>query len=218
MEEPPPIQPPEPTAPAALPVELDADENTVVARAEDHTWIALTRNGEDVVRDLSALPSAEFTAGPGSYEIHTDGRLRGLETSHRAPLPLTPEEAVSAFLSDTAATGAVLTLEVDAPSRHPADGMPQLPADGTAFCTITVRKTAPDGTLRKGRGHTDQVFLRSTGGTLLGPDTDARVAAVRLKSGQAVFRLVAETAPRLVTVYAFAADPRLSAETQLEFV
>ncbi|MCZ4512468.1 hypothetical protein O3Q52_30745 [Streptomyces sp. ActVer] len=40
MEELPPIQPPEPTVPAALPVELDADENTVVARAEAHTWMA----------------------------------------------------------------------------------------------------------------------------------------------------------------------------------
>ncbi|MCT9078060.1 hypothetical protein [Streptomyces fulvoviolaceus] len=223
MEQPPPTRPPESTVGATLPVELDAAENTVVARAEGHDWIALARDGEELVRQSGGPPSAEFTARPGSYEIRTDGRLRGVETVHRDPFPfpLTPVEAAADLLSGLIAatdTGAVLRLEVDAPARHPADGMPQLPADGNTSCTVTVRKTTPAGTLLKGRPHTDEVFLRATGGTLLRRDTDARVASVRLKSGRAAFRLVAEAAPRLVTVYAFTADPQLSAETQVEFV
>jgi hypothetical protein len=202
-------------------MEVGSGQNGIRVQADGHSWIAIVGEELELVRDFSGQPSAEFHVPPGAYEIRTDGRLRGAETIHREPpsLPL-PE-----FLGSTAdlptlfeaIDTTVLRLDIDAPSHHPADGMPQLPADGAAFCAVTVRKATPDGTLLKGRGHTDQVFLRSTGGTLLAADTDARVSSIRLKSGRAAFRLVAERTPRLVTVYAFTAGSGPRAEIQAEF-
>ncbi|MFG2741216.1 hypothetical protein ACGFY0_14295 [Streptomyces chartreusis] len=203
-------------------MEVGPAHNGIRVEADAHSWVAIIGDGLELVRDFSGQPSAEFHIPPGAYEIRTDGRVRDTVTFHREPLSLPlPELLGTAADLRTlfeAPPTPVLHLDIDAPSRHPADGMPQLPADGTAFCTVTVRKTSPDGTLLKGRGHTDQVFLRTTGGTLLAADSDDRISSVRLRSGRARFRLVAEQAPRLVTMYAFTADAGLCAETQAEFI
>ncbi len=139
---------------------------------------------------------------PGEYEVRTDGRFRSVETAQR-------EVAEPAALLRMASAEMPLELEVEAPSRHPVDGMPQVPADGTSSCTITVRKPGETG-----KGRKAEVYLRSTGGSLMAGDS--RVSSVRLKSGSASFQLVSEAAPKLVTVYAFTESA--TAEVQIEFI
>ena len=47
---------------------------------------------------------------------------------------------------------------------------------------------------------------------------ETRIRSVRLQAGTATFRLVSESSPRLVTVFAFSHDQQLRAELPLEFI
>lgn len=211
---------PEPAEVASRSVEVGSDQNVLVVRADEHRWVSVVRDGVELVRESGGEASAEFSVAPGKYEIRTDGRLRAVEAGQRDLPPSSAEqpEALLAVPAAAAVGGMSLRLETDAPSRHPADGMPQIPADGSSACTITVLKTDNSGDPIKGRQHNEEIFLRSTGGSLMDSAGKSRVRSVRLKSGRAAFRLVPESAPKLVTVYAFAADPQLTAELRVEFV
>jgi hypothetical protein len=113
---------------------------------------------------------------------------------------------------------AQLYLTSDAPDHHIVDGVGEIPADGTSFCTITVETVTLDGTPLTGQAQ-DEVFLRTTGGVLLDAAGENRIRSVTLKSGRAAFRLVAEASPKVVTVSAFGQGPALlKAEIQIEFV
>lgn len=203
-------------------VEVGEDQNLIAVRAEGQQWIAVVRSGVELKREASGEPDAEFVVEPGSYVIETDGSLRSVRAEHRgvlAPGSLTellgpPERAALRVAAETA----VLHVEVDATSRHPVDDVPQLPADGESACTIRLEKLGADGERLSGRGHTDEIYLRTTGGLLRAADGDAPARSVRLRAGQAAFRLIAENAPKLVTVYAFAEDSALRAEIPVEFI
>jgi hypothetical protein len=175
-------------------ITVTGTQNTIVARAADHRWIALYRDGAEIVREAGGEPETAFTVPPGGYVVRTDGALASVTTEQA--------KAVTALTRDRAAA---LTLSCDDTVTHPVDGVPELPADGTA--TISVRGPEAD----------EEVHLRTTGGTLLAADTDDRIRSVRLRSGTATFRLLADSVPRLVTVVAFA-DRNRRVELPVEFV
>lgn len=186
-------------------VSVGTDENAVVVHTEDHRWVSVTRDDVELVRESGGGASTSFVLPPGEYEVRTDGRFRSVETARR-------DVSEPVALRRMASTANALVLEVSAPSEHPVDGMPQVPGDGTSSCTITVRKYDSQGELVRGRK--EDVYLRSTGGTLMAGGS--RVSSVRLESGAASFQLVSEAAIKLVAVHAFTGTS--TAEVQIEFI
>jgi hypothetical protein len=178
------------------PVTVTGTRNTIVARAVDHRWIALYRDGVELVRESGGEPGTTFTVPSGSYVVRTDGTLESVATEEG--------RAVTALARGHTAT---LSLSCDAAAAHPVIGVAELPADGTSTVTITVH----------GHEQDEAVHLRTTGGTLLAANTDDRIRSVRLRSGTATFRLMADSTPRLVTVVAFG-DRTRRVDLPVEFV
>jgi hypothetical protein len=184
-------------------ITVERGDNQLVVRAEGQSWVALERDGRELVRDLAGNRETSFGVEPGTYGVRSDGAIRRVEA-----------RSVAAF---DAAGAALLQLTADAPDAHPVDGVPEIAADGASFTTITVQKLASDGAPLRRRSDTDEVFVRTTGGAL----RDGRgrpLRSVRLKGGRATFRLVSEPVGRLVTVEAVAQPPLVGASLRVEFV
>jgi hypothetical protein len=185
--------------------------NAVVVGARGHDWIALLHDGSELVRELSGSPEATFVVEPGTYVVVTDGRIEDAEAGaiDLPPDPLSLLQQGELFF---------LRLTADAPDQHVLDGVGEIPADGKSSCTITIEKHDPAGEPLRRRKDDDEIFLRTTGGTIVAEKGTARIRSVKLRSGRAAFRLVSEPAPRLVTVSALGAGGAAPAELQLEFV
>jgi hypothetical protein len=112
-----------------------------------------------------------------------------------------------------------LALTSDAPDVHPVDGIGAIKADGQSFTTIAVQKMAADGQPQEGKQDNDLLYLRADYGTLLSADGKEPITSIRLKKGQAAFRLVSETARRVATVQVFNGDRALHDRVmRIEFV
>jgi hypothetical protein len=115
---------------------------------------------------------------------------------------LPPTEAPPATEIDLDTLPVVLDVSVEAPGRNPVDGMPEVPADGKAFCTINLSKMTVAGQALNRAKDTDEIYLRATGGQLV--NARGRLQhKLQLNKGKASFRLVSETTPRFVTVSIF---------------
>ena len=185
-------------------VVVPAGANMVVAHAEGHSWVALRLGDEDLIIDRSGQPAAMFVVEPGTYVVDTDGALGeiGTETLDPAAAP----------------TPVVLRLTIDAPDNHAADGVAELPADGSAFGTVTVAKPDLAGEPLTGKVDADEVYLRTTGGQLQDAKGKGPIRSVTLRGGSATFRVVGDAPPRFVTVTAFTAGPGPAAQLPIEFV
>jgi hypothetical protein len=184
-------------------VVVPAGADMVVAAVEGHSWVALRLGDEDLIIDRGGQPTATFVVAPGTYVVHTDGSLGELATE-----ALDPADAPG-----TAA--AVLRLTIDAPDNHAADGVAELPADGSAFGTVTVTKHDLAGEVLTGK---DEVYLRTTGGLLQDAKGSGPIRSVTLRRGKATFRVVGNAPPRFVTVTAFTGGPGPDALLPIEFV
>ena len=75
------------------------------------------------------------------------------------------------------------------------------------------------GVAVSGSEHQDELFVRTTGGSIMDEKGEQRIRSLTLRSGRAAFRLVSELSPKIVTVSVFSRDPLMSkAEIQIEFV
>jgi hypothetical protein len=185
--------------------------NAVIVRTRDHAWVALMRDGAELLREQSGSRETRFVAEAGRYAVRTDGAIESVEPGTiGVPLdPFAPGPGDGPFL---------LRLTPDAPDRHVVDGIGEIPADGESSATITIEKVNLAGERLTRRGDNDEVFLRTTGGTVTAARKDERIRSVKLKTGQASFRLVAEPTPRLVTVSALGVGAAAPSEVQIEFV
>jgi hypothetical protein len=112
-----------------------------------------------------------------------------------------------------------LQLSCDAPDFHPVDGIPEISADGESFTTITAQKIDESGEPQQGNKDNDLLYLRTDYGTLFGSDGKAEISSIKLKRGQAAFRLVSEKARRVATVQVFNADANLMDHSiRIEFI
>jgi hypothetical protein len=112
-----------------------------------------------------------------------------------------------------------LLVSCDAPDVHPADGIAEIKADGTSFTTVEIQKVSERGEPEESRNDNEQVYLRTTAGTILDADGQKAATSVKLKQGKASFRLVSEKARRLATVTLFTGDPALhEASIRVEFI
>lgn len=113
----------------------------------------------------------------------------------------------------------LLRLTSDAPDVHPVDGMPEIPADGQSFTTITIQKVDQHGQPQSDRADNDLLYLRTDYGSLQNADGSEEIRIIKLKKGGASFRLVSETVKRVATVQIFNADPELrDANIRIEFI
>jgi hypothetical protein len=113
----------------------------------------------------------------------------------------------------------LLRLSCDAPDVHPADGIPEIPANGDSFTTITVQKVDEAGAPQEGKGDADLLYLRTDWGSLWSADGKEEINSLKLKKGQAAFRLVSEKARRVATVQVFNAEANLqNASIRIEFI
>jgi hypothetical protein len=184
-------------------ITIRKNDNQLVVRAAGSTWVALERDGRELLRDLSGNRETSFGVGRGTYVVRSDGKIAHVE-ARSVSLP-------------EAGEAAALRLSADAPDVHPVDGVPEIAADGKSFTTVTVQKVGADGAPLRRRTDTDEVFVRTTGGAL----RDGRgrpVRSVRLSGGKATFRLVSEAVGRVVTVEAVAQAPLVGATLRVEFV
>jgi hypothetical protein len=112
-----------------------------------------------------------------------------------------------------------LLLSCDATDLHPVDGIPEISADGESFTTITVQKVDDRGEPQQGAKDNDQLYLRTDYGTLFNAGGDEEIGSIKLKRGQAAFRLVSEKARRVATVQVFNADSNLMDRSiRIEFI
>jgi hypothetical protein len=174
------------------PIEVGDPNNAIIVRAQGHSQVSVFLGEAELAREAGGEAEASFFVPPGSYVVSTDGSLQSVEAVSRTVL-------ANPFDLHDLAAAAPLELAADTADRHVADGVGEIRADGTSFCTITV--TGPPGT--------DEVFLRSTGGKIMDVAGEGRIRSVRPDS---------DRSRKLVTVYAFTADPLLRGELHIEFV
>lgn len=117
------------------------------------------------------------------------------------------------------ARSSMLVLRSDAPDVHPVDGIPEIPADGNSFTSITIQKIDADGQPLEGKEDADLLYLRTNYGALMSDDGKKEVNSIKLVKGQAVFRLASEKAKRVATVEVFNADQSVqNASVRIEFI
>jgi hypothetical protein len=189
---------------------VSQSHNTLLVHLQGHSWVSVSQGDREIVRDGSTNPNYRFSVAPGTYVISSDGTIENVSSEFIEPTPSFLEQLQQSFL---------LRLTSDAPDQHIVDGIGEIPADGTSFCTIAIQKVTFDGKLLTGAENQDELFLRTTGGVLLDAEGQSRIRSLNLKLGQASFRLASEASPKLITVSVFGRSPLPSkAEIQIEFV
>jgi hypothetical protein len=202
----------QPVVQAEKTVTVPPVHNLLSITLRDHSWVSVSIGDREMVSERSPNPVIEFTMSPGTYILRTDGVIENVISKSHPQISSLVER-----LQQTAPF--LLQLTSDAPDRHIVDGVGEVPADGTSFCTITIEKVALNGTPLADRELQDELFLRTTGGTLMNTAGTERIRSVQLQSGKATFRLVSEPNPKIVTVSVFGREPLLSkAEIQIEFI
>ena len=186
--------------------------NSLVVRLQGQSWVSVSTDTQQLVHTQSPDPAIAFTLAPGTYVVRTDGQIESLATESVRQEP-------SLFEPFRQGTPAFLTLTSDAPDRHVVDGIGEIVADGASYCTIAVQKMGLNGVAVSGSEHQDELFVRTTGGSIMDEKGAQRIRSLTLQSGRAAFRLVSEPSPKIVSVSVLSRDLLVSkAEMQIEFV
>lgn len=178
-------------------------------------WIIYDKSTDDIV-GLNGDGAGEMSKEDALEEV-VNGLVKKKEMSAYDAFPITdtkeiesltatPFQQVKVKKSRGKITGffmesrqAQLIAESDAPDVHVLDGIGEIPANGTSFCTITVRKTSMEGESLSSAKDNDIVYLRSDGGSIKDVN-DNQIRQISLKNGTASFRLYSETNRRVITV------------------
>lgn len=145
-----------------------------------------------------------FYLDAGEYEIVSNGQIDNITT-------------------ETAETSSILelnrlTLISDAKDVHVVDGVGEIPANGESFTTITIQKLDPRSIPLQRDQDNDEIFLRTSGGTLKDAQGNQEIRSLHLVRGQAAFRLYSEAQKRVATIEALSPNPLLSNATiRIEF-
>ncbi|MEM6351980.1 MAG: hypothetical protein AAF766_14575 [Cyanobacteria bacterium P01_D01_bin.14] len=191
---------------------IPKEYNTLEVHLRNSSWISIINENTKIYCSDDPGPTIQFSVTPGSCIVRTDGDIE-------KALPIKAESLPS--ILDLLAKGPPpqLLLTSDAPDQHIVDGIGEIPADGTSFCTITIEKIAFDSTPVTEETLQDELFLRTTGGLIKDETGQNHIRSLNLQSGRAAFRLVSEPNPKVVTVSVLSKDPMLAnAEIQIEFV
>lgn len=102
-----------------------------------------------------------------------------------------------------------LFIESDAEDKHPVDGIPEIPADGTSSTLITITKIDERFKPQKGDGDNEELYLRTDHGILRDEKGKKDINKVQLKKGQAKIRLFSQTLKRVATLQVITTAPYL---------
>lgn len=193
-------------------VTIPPEHNSLVVHLQGHTWVSVSTDTQEFIRNQSPDPVIGFALKPGTYVVRSDGTIESLLTKSFSQPPSVLEQLRQG-------TPAFLKLTSDAPDRHVVDGIGEVVADGTSYCTITIDKLDVNGVATSGSEHQEELFVRTTGGVIMDEKGAQRIRSLKLRSGRAAFRLVSESSPKIVTVFVLSRDPLSSkAEIQVEFI
>jgi hypothetical protein len=171
---------------------------------------------EEVVKGLvDAEPIGKYDA----VQVQDRNQARAFLNAPREHLVLREDSKGKMQLGIEEPEPSYLLLSSDAPDVHPVDGIPEIAADGQSFTTITLQKVDRNGQSQQSKNDNDLIYLRADYGTLMSADGKEEITSIRLKKGQAAFRLVSEKARRVATVQAFNADSGLQDRAiRIEFI
>lgn len=113
----------------------------------------------------------------------------------------------------------LLYIDIDAPDRHPVDGIPEIKADGKSSTLITILKVNDLYQTQTKKTDTDEIFFRTDHGILRNKTGNKDINSVKLVKGKAVVRLYSEAVKRVATIKIFSVGSNLRDETlQVEFI
>jgi len=112
-----------------------------------------------------------------------------------------------------------LFVTTDAQDKHPVDGIPEIPADGSTSALITIRKIDERFKPQRGTKDNDQLYLRTDYGIIRDADGNKEINSVKLSKGEAKIRLFPEAAKRVATLKIISANPDLQDNIiRIEFI
>lgn len=147
------------------------------------------QSDQDLAPQVFYLPA-------GKYQVVADGDITDV--------------TIDTEVRPTTFEFAQLVASSDATDFHVVDGIPEIPADGSSFTTITIRKCNTGGELLAGEQDNDEIYLRTDAGTIKDAHGEQDIRKLNLARGQAAFRLYAEDRKRVATVQVLAASPLLA--------
>jgi hypothetical protein len=112
-----------------------------------------------------------------------------------------------------------LYITTDATDKHPIDGIPTIPADGTSSVLITIQKVDERTKPQTGKKDNDQLYLRANHGTIRDAAGKEAISRITLNKGEARIRLFSETVRRVATLQIMANNPGIEdCMLRIEFV
>lgn len=112
-----------------------------------------------------------------------------------------------------------LFIESDAEDKHPVDGIPEIPADGTSSTLITITKIDERFKPQTAETDNEELYLRTDHGMIRDDKGENDISKIRLVKGQARIRLCSQTLRRVATLQVFSAASHLGeASIRVEFI
>ncbi len=198
----------------------------VIYHKTDHQIVGLSAECEpDLEKDfaLAEVVKGLVQSGPlekyDAIQVRDRAQVRAFMEAFPRQLVLREGAKGKLQLAIEAPKISYLMLYSDAPDVHPADGIPEIPGNGSSFTIITVQKVDERREPQQGREDNDVLYLRTDWGSLRSAEGKEEISSLKLKKGQAAFRLVSEKAKRVATVQVFNADPNLNnSSIRIEFI
>lgn len=186
---------------------LNDKENKLVVRVSNAELIEIFNADNNCVARVKSpkiLAPQVFFLEPGQYKVETDGIIEDLKAEY---------ENVELFNEP-----GHLLVKSDAKDIHVVDGIGEIPADGKSFATITIKKMNADCNPMSSAKDKDEVYLRTTAGTIKDVEGESEIRKIQLVKGQAQFRLYSEEHKRVATVEIVSANPMLmNSSIKIEF-
>ena len=112
-----------------------------------------------------------------------------------------------------------LYITTDATYKHPVDGLPGIPADGSSSVLLTIQKMDIRAKPLTGPRDNDQIYVRADHGIVRNADGSEDIHSVNLDHGKTSIRLFSETVKRVATLQILSGSPRLKGSmVRIEFV
>ncbi|KYC43646.1 hypothetical protein WA1_00280 [Scytonema hofmannii PCC 7110] len=173
-----------------------AENRLTVAVSEAQTIEIFDEQGQlmETIRSEKIIAPQIFYLKPGDYTVVTNGKIE--QTTVDA------EKINVSFPEITQ-----LQVTSDAKDFHKVDGIPEIPADGTSFTTITIQKADIQGNPLTTTKDNDEIFLRTDAGIIKDEKGSQQIRRLELQQGKAAFRLYSEERKRVAKVQVMCADP-----------
>jgi hypothetical protein len=197
----------------------------VVYRTTERRIIGLTAHcDQDIDKETALAEVVEGTVRPGELSEYDAIQVTDGEKAH---------EYMEAFPDKLVLTGTArkpslairdpevfsLFITVDAPDKHPVDGIPEIPADGSSSALITIQKIDERFRPQRSVKDNEQLFFRTDHGAIRDVDGKEDINRIALNKGEVSIRLYSEKAKRVATLQIMSDSPDLrGAVIRIEFI